>query len=126
MSEEKVHLRHCMSFKFQKGNNPMEANRGLCDVFEEEAVTTRTCQRWLAKFCLGDFSFKDESISGKPSGESNEVLHKKIRTNPTLTSTETGLKLGIYQNTALDFITCPNCLFGCHTNQQKKVQWTEY
>ncbi|GFW33149.1 hypothetical protein TNCV_2110771 [Trichonephila clavipes] len=72
-----------MLFEFQKGNNTMEAKRNLYDMFGEEAVTARICQRELVKFLLGDFCLKDEPRSGSPSNVSDEVLHKMIRTNPT-------------------------------------------
>ncbi|GFT73547.1 hypothetical protein TNCV_4021491 [Trichonephila clavipes] len=35
----------------------MEAKRSLIG---EETVIARTCQRWLVRFCSGDFSLKDE------------------------------------------------------------------
>ena len=28
----------------------------ICAVFGEGAVTDRMCQKWFAKFCVGDFS----------------------------------------------------------------------
>ncbi|GFW66043.1 HTH_48 domain-containing protein [Trichonephila clavipes] len=83
MSEEKVHLRHCMLFEFQKVNNVTEAKRNLCTVFGEEAVTDRTCPRCLVKFFLGDFSLKDEPRSGRSSDVSAERLRNMIRTNPS-------------------------------------------
>ncbi|GFX09606.1 hypothetical protein TNCV_2029721 [Trichonephila clavipes] len=52
MSEEKVHLRHCMWFEFQKGNDVTKAKRNLCDVSGEEAVIVQICQKFLVKFCL--------------------------------------------------------------------------
>ncbi|GFU91111.1 uncharacterized protein TNCV_4924421 [Trichonephila clavipes] len=45
----------------------MKAKRNLGDGFGKEAVTARTCQRWLVKFRLGNFSFKDEPRSERPS-----------------------------------------------------------
>ncbi|PRD30198.1 UNVERIFIED_CONTAM: Histone-lysine N-methyltransferase SETMAR [Trichonephila clavipes] len=82
----------------------MEAKINLCDVFGKGAVTARTCKRRLVKFCLGDFSLKNEPRSLRLSDVSDEVLSKMIRTNPTLTSTEMGFRLGIHQITALDYI----------------------
>ncbi|GFV78214.1 hypothetical protein TNCV_1036821 [Trichonephila clavipes] len=75
MSEEKVLLKHCMSmlFEFPKENNTIEIKRNSCDVFAEETVTARICQRWLLKFCLDDFSLKDEHRSEKPSGVRDEA-----------------------------------------------------
>ncbi|GFU85815.1 hypothetical protein TNCV_2036461 [Trichonephila clavipes] len=47
-----------------KKNHCIKIN--LCDVFGKEAVTARTCQKWLVKLRLGDFSLKDEPRSGRP------------------------------------------------------------
>ncbi|GFW73651.1 hypothetical protein TNCV_1541061 [Trichonephila clavipes] len=76
-----------MLFEFQKENNAMEAKRNLCDVCGEEAVTA---QRWLVELCPGEYSLKDEPRSGRSSEVSDEVLLSRIRTNPTLTSSEVG------------------------------------
>ncbi|GFX91664.1 uncharacterized protein TNCV_3682501 [Trichonephila clavipes] len=93
-----------MLLEFLRGNNTMEAKRNLSDVFGEEAVTARTCQRWLAKFRLGYFSFIDESRSRRPSNISDEVQRGMIKINLTLTSIKTGFMFGIHQTTALDYI----------------------
>ncbi|GFU37665.1 transposable element Tcb2 transposase [Trichonephila clavipes] len=45
----------------------------------------------------------DEPRTGRPSDINDEVLHKMIRTNPTLTFTEMGFKRGIYQTITLDY-----------------------
>ncbi|GFW81742.1 histone-lysine N-methyltransferase SETMAR [Trichonephila clavipes] len=89
------------------------------DVFGEKAVTARTWQIWLEKFCFGDFSLKDEPRSRRSSNISDDVLRSVIRTNPTLTSTELVFNLGIHQTTALDYIKrfgFVSKLSGCHTN----------
>ncbi|GFX61082.1 histone-lysine N-methyltransferase SETMAR [Trichonephila clavipes] len=93
-----------MLFEFQNRNNTTGAKRNLWDVFGEEVVTARTCQRWLVEFHSGDFSLKDEPRSRRSSDVSKEVLRKMISTNPTLTFTEVGFKLDILQTTALNYI----------------------
>ncbi|GFW12002.1 histone-lysine N-methyltransferase SETMAR [Trichonephila clavipes] len=82
----------------------MEAKRKLCDVFGEEAVTARTCQRWLVKCRSENFSLKGELRPERLSDVTDEVLRKMIRTNTTLTFTEMSFKLGIYQTTTLNNI----------------------
>ncbi|GFT11087.1 hypothetical protein TNCV_1084431 [Trichonephila clavipes] len=77
--------------------------KAMSDMFGEEVVTAKTCQRGLVKFCWNDSSLKEELRSGMPSDVSEEVLRSKIRTNPTLTYTEVSVKIRIFQNTALDY-----------------------
>ncbi|GFV10470.1 histone-lysine N-methyltransferase SETMAR [Trichonephila clavipes] len=122
MSEEKLHSGYCMLFEFQKGDNAMGAERNLCDMFGDAAETVRKCQRWFNKFCLGDFSMKDEPRSGKPSYVSDEVLRGMIR-NPTLTSTEGSFMLGIRQITALDYISVSQTVGGArvYPKVEKKI-----
>ncbi|GFU80169.1 hypothetical protein TNCV_447281 [Trichonephila clavipes] len=76
------------------------------------------------KFCLDDFSLKDEPRSGRRSDVSDEGLRSIIRANSGLTSTEMGFKLGIYQTTALDcikgigFVSKPS-VWGKHESSKK-------
>ncbi|PRD29562.1 UNVERIFIED_CONTAM: hypothetical protein NCL1_28998 [Trichonephila clavipes] len=84
------------------GNNTTKAKINLCEVFGEETVTARTCQRKLVNFCLGVFSLKDEPKSLQSSDVSDEMLRSMIRINSTLTSLEVAFKLGIRQTIALD------------------------
>ncbi|GFT26605.1 hypothetical protein TNCV_3604261 [Trichonephila clavipes] len=75
---------------------------------EYATITIRTSQRWFAKFRSSDFSLKD---GPKSSHVSKEVLRKIIRTNPVLTFTEMGFKLGVYQTTALNYIKAYGFVF---------------
>ena len=45
-----------MLYYFKKGKNITEKQKKICAVYGEGAVTGRTCQKWFAKFCAGDFS----------------------------------------------------------------------
>ena len=54
--EEKQHFWHIMLYYFKKGKNTIEAQKKICAVYGEDAVTDRTCQKWFAKFCAGGHS----------------------------------------------------------------------
>ena len=101
MSEENIHLRHCMMHEFQKEGNAIQARKNLCKVLGESVVTSRTCQRWFTKFRSGDFSLLDERRSGRPSDVNDEDLRCMILENPTLNSVDVASKLGIHQTNAL-------------------------
>ena len=46
-----------MLYYFKKGKNPTETQK-ICSVYGEGAVTDQTWQKWIAKFCGGDFSLE--------------------------------------------------------------------
>ena len=46
----------------------------ICAVYGEGAVTDQTCQKWFAKFCVGDFSTDNAPQSGRPvEVDSNQI-----------------------------------------------------
>ena len=47
------------TYYFKKGKNAAETQKKICAVFGEGAVTDQTCQKWFAKFHVGDFSMDD-------------------------------------------------------------------
>ena len=48
-------------------------HKKICAVYEEGAVTGRTCQKWFAKFRAGDL-LDDTPRSGRPvEGHSNQI-----------------------------------------------------
>ena len=55
MGENTQHFWHIVLY-FKKGKNATEMQKqDLCSVWRM-CVTDRTCQKWFAKFCAGDFS----------------------------------------------------------------------
>ena len=64
--ENKQHFCHIMLFYFKKGKNATEAQKKICAVYTEGAVTDQTCQKWFAKFCAGDFSLDNAPWPGIP------------------------------------------------------------
>ena len=52
-----------MLYYFNKGKNATEMQKKkICAAYGEGAVTDRTCQKWFAKFCAGDFSLDDAPV----------------------------------------------------------------
>ncbi|GFY08173.1 histone-lysine N-methyltransferase SETMAR [Trichonephila clavipes] len=99
MSVDKVHLRHCILYEFQKGSNVSGACKNLCAVFGKDIVNVRTCQRWFSKFRSGELSLQENDRSGRPSKIDNDVLRFMLENNPHLTSQEISEEFGIHHTT---------------------------
>ena len=63
-----------MLYYFKKGKNATEMQKKICAVYGEGAMTDRTCQKWFAKFCAGDFSLDNAPRSGRTvEVDSNQI-----------------------------------------------------
>ncbi|GFV33575.1 hypothetical protein TNCV_4566901 [Trichonephila clavipes] len=62
-------------------------------MFGENAITSRTCQRWFPKFRLGEYSLVDELRLRRPADVSDQVLRIRTKRDPILTSPDVGVGL---------------------------------
>ncbi|GFS80900.1 histone-lysine N-methyltransferase SETMAR [Trichonephila clavipes] len=110
MSVDKVHLRHCILYEFQKASNTSVACKNLCVVFGKYFVYVRTGQRLFSKFRSGDLSLQESDRSGRPSKIDNDVLRSMLENKPYLTSQEIAEEFGIHYTTVGDHIkSLGNC-----------------
>ena len=63
-SKYKQHFGILCFVLFQERKNT-EAQKKICAVYGEGAVTDQMCQKWFAKFCAGDFLLDDASQLGR-------------------------------------------------------------
>ena len=85
MSQPHNVIRACILYEFKLGTNAAEASRKICTAFGEDALTSRTAQRWFKKFATGDESLEDETRAGRPLTLDIEELRTMIETNSQLT-----------------------------------------
>ena len=88
MEEKKQHFHHIMLYYFKKGKNTTEIQKKICAVYGEGAVTDRTCQKWFAKFNVGDFSLDNAPRSGRPVEVDSDQINTIIENNQHYTTRE--------------------------------------
>ena len=66
MSEIPTHIRRCMLYEFQLGNNTSAAARNICATLGQGTVANRICRHWFKRFQEGDISLEDYPRSGRP------------------------------------------------------------
>ena len=85
---KKQHFQYIMLYYFKKGKNATEMQKQICAVYGEGAVTDRTCQKWFAKFCAGDFSLDDAPRSGRPVEVDSDQIETLTENNQHYTTQE--------------------------------------
>ena len=86
--EEKKRFQHIMLYYFKKGKNSTETQKKICAVYGEGAVTDRMCQKWFAKFRVGDFLLDDVPRSGRPVEVDSDQTETIIENNQRYTTQE--------------------------------------
>ena len=86
MSEISTHIRHCMLYKFQLGNNASAVVCNICAAFGEVTVADRTCRHWLKRFQEGDISLEDYPKSRRLLECDVERLQAVREDDPRLTT----------------------------------------
>lgn len=99
MEDQSEHFRHILLFYFRKGKKAVEAREKLCEVYGKDAMSDRQCQRWFAKFRLGDFGVKDAPRSGRPSAVFDEQIQALLDENRRYSTRKMSDKLSVSHTT---------------------------
>ena len=86
MEGNKQHFWHIMLYYYKKGKNTTEMQKQTCAVYGEGAVTDRMYQKWLVKFCAGDFSL--DPWSGRPVEVDSDQIETLTENNQCYTAWE--------------------------------------
>ncbi|XP_066864385.1 histone-lysine N-methyltransferase SETMAR-like [Kogia breviceps] len=97
---EKQHFQHSMLYFFKKAKNTTETQKNICAVYGEGAVTDQMCQKWLEKFCAGDFSLENTPWSGRPVEVDSYQIETLIENNQRYTTREIANTLKISKSSA--------------------------
>ena len=77
-----------MLYYFKKGKNATEMHKKICAVYGEDPVTDWTCQKWLAKFRVGDFLLDNAPQSGRRVEVDSYQIETIIENNQCYTMRE--------------------------------------
>ena len=81
----KIHCQHLLLFFFHQSKGKISAfaaTKKICDVYENDTITEKTCQRLLKRFKEGNFDFEDQQRTGRKRRLSLQDLDSRISKNP--------------------------------------------
>ena len=81
MKENMQYFHHIMICYFKKGRNATKTHKKHFTVYGEDAVTSRTCQKWFAKFHAGDFFLDDAHWLGRTVAVDSDQIETLIENN---------------------------------------------
>ena len=84
----------------RKVKTQLKCKKKICAVYGEGAVTDQTCQKWVAKFCAGDFSLDDAPGSGRPVEVDSDQIETLTENSQRYTTQDTANILKISKSSA--------------------------
>jgi histone-lysine N-methyltransferase SETMAR len=102
MPVDKLHLRHCILFQFQRGLKAAKAYEEQVEVFGEDAMGRSTCYEWYTKFKAGNFDLEDEERTGKPKEITAAQIQELLDEDPRQSTRELADQLGCSNSTVYE------------------------
>ena len=81
----KIHCLYLLLFFFHQSKGKISAfaaTKKICDVYRNDTITEKTCQRWLKRFKEGNFDLEDQQRTGRKRRLSLQDLDSRISKNP--------------------------------------------
>jgi histone-lysine N-methyltransferase SETMAR len=75
-------IRPCMQYEFKQGTNATVAIKHITDVYGNDSLDVRKCQRWFHKFRKGDLSWEDDQRPGRPVEFDEHALSPLVEVEP--------------------------------------------
>jgi [histone H3]-lysine36 N-dimethyltransferase SETMAR len=95
--EIRVLLRHYWKRKF----STRDACKEICEFEGEGIVAQRTAAKWFKRFNDGDLNLEDKPRPGRPSLLCNDELITSLEDNPSSSSRDLAINVGVHQTTIL-------------------------
>jgi histone-lysine N-methyltransferase SETMAR len=99
MNFEKEDIRKIIYFLWKENCTPPEMRTRINNVFGNETITSRTCQRWVSNFKNGNFEVKDSERSGRPSLDIDDEIVRSLENDRYGTAMTIGEEIGINKET---------------------------
>ncbi|XP_046819196.1 histone-lysine N-methyltransferase SETMAR-like [Vespa crabro] len=102
-------VRKIISFFADRGfncKNAVHTRKKLTDVYGEDVLTVRQCQKWFAKFGSGTFVVEDAPRSRRPVESYEDTIKTLIDANRRITTREFGESLNLSNSTVYDHLKC--------------------
>jgi len=70
MESDKKCIRHCLLFSKKSA---ADAHKIICETYNENIITIRTCEKWLKRFKNSDFNSNNKERFERPAVEEDEL-----------------------------------------------------
>ena len=92
------HLREVLIFCFNMKKSAAEAHRMLSNIYDEAAISERTCHKWIQHFKNSDFHVEDQHSGGREKVFEDAELKALLDQDSCQNQKELARSLGVTQS----------------------------